>query len=109
MPIVARKDSACAAKLTPSATPCLVEPQAVQINGMQLGNGVVRVTRSRTAMNPVKQEFLPRSVRCRGVVVNNVMHAVHSVRAAHVHTWELGLSSPVSAVLGITHDDGGTV
>ena len=40
----------------------LTHPQALQINGMQLGHGAVRVTRSRTAMNPVKQEFLPRSV-----------------------------------------------
>lgn len=51
--------------------------QALRINGVRLGGGRVRVMRSRTAMNPIKQEFLPCSheerERCgRTVYVANI-------------------------------------
>lgn len=42
---------------------------------MRLGGGRVRVMRSRTAMNPVKQEFLPRSVgHARSLVLSDCIN-----------------------------------
>jgi hypothetical protein len=89
---VCKKSAACNKLRT--LLNCRFALQALQINGMQLGDGAVRVTRSRTAMKPVKQEFLPRSVSCSWAV-SMLGHACSPI--AHL---TFGLDPPISCTLG---------